>query len=76
MMGELPDTEFRPHWDQMLLERMTKVISGELGITGSADPKPGPRREARLATSQLIHHGVEFGSHRVRVLSLADVWMS
>jgi len=37
MLLEPPDTKFRPHWDEMLLARMTKVISG-LRI---------PRRKAR-----------------------------
>ena len=45
MIVELPDTEFRPHWDRMLLERMTKVISGELGI---------PRHKARPKAAKMI----------------------
>ena len=45
MIVELPDTGFRPHWDEMLLARMTKVISSELGI---------PRRKARPIAAEMI----------------------
>jgi hypothetical protein len=45
ILVELPDTGFRPYWDELLLKRMTVVMSRRLGVS---------RREGRTAAATVI----------------------
>lgn len=45
ILAELPETGFRPHWEQLLLRRMTRVMSNRLGVS---------RKRARPAAERMI----------------------
>jgi hypothetical protein len=58
LLVEVADSEFRPAWDQMLLDRMTLVMSGRLGI---------PRKKARPIAQDAIAEMQKLAGFRMRL---------
>jgi hypothetical protein len=57
MLVEIPDTGFRPHWDRLLLKRMTVVMARRVGAS---------RKKARPAAEELIGELKKLASLRMR----------
>lgn len=57
IMIELPDTEFRPYWDNLLLSHLTAVVARKTGMS---------RREARPVAEAIVLKMREFSALRLR----------
>lgn len=56
MMVELPDSDFRPYWDKLLMERMVTVMARRLGVR---------RRKARPVAEAFIAEMRKFTAFRM-----------